>query len=260
MKPRRIEPDADHPVPLWLATGLLQGVGTPELARRFLATLERVVPASHCTIFALEQGGQASVIDAASAYGDAAAVTAREYIRQGFDRQDSNMIWLARKKTPRRSQAWIGHQNADEVANPDYRRRCYGDNSIRERVSILLLLDTGQRIAVSFYRNFGLDLFAEADLAWLAACAPLLMAAVVAHTRKTTGARTITPLRERLLADLPRRQREVLSYVLEGHTTRQVADLLRLSTTTVLTYRYRAFAALGVRTHRELLALAHRGR
>jgi DNA-binding CsgD family transcriptional regulator len=67
-------------------------------------------------------------------------------------------------------------------------------------------------------------------------------------------------LRQRLLAELPRRQREVMSYVLDGQTTRQVAETLGLSTTTVLTYRYRAFAALGVRTHRELLALAHRGR
>ena len=170
------------------------------------------------------------------------------------------MIWMARKKTPRRSQAWIGHQTADEVANPAYRRRCYGDTSIRERVSVLLLLDSGQRVAVSFYRNLGLEPYAAADLAWLSACAPILMAALVAHLRKVPGARPAAPLRERLLADLPRRQREVMAHVLEGRTTREVAALLRLSPTTILTYRYRAFATLGIRTQRELLALAHRSR
>lgn len=52
----------------------------------------------------------------------------------------------------------------------------------------------------------------------------------------------------------------MLAHVLEGRTTREIAKGLDLSPTTVLTYRYRAFAKLGVRTHRELLALADQGR
>jgi DNA-binding CsgD family transcriptional regulator len=47
-----------------------------------------------------------------------------------------------------------------------------------------------------------------------------------------------------------------LAHVLAGRTTRETAELLQLAPTTVLTYRYRAFAKLGVRTHRELLGLA----
>jgi DNA-binding CsgD family transcriptional regulator len=259
MKRWRIEARADTLLPLWLATGVIQGVGTPALAQCFLRTIQGAMPASHCTIFALEESGHASVVSAASSYGDVAAATAREYIRQGFDRQDSNMVWLARRKTPRRSQAWLSHQDAEEVANPAYRRLCYGENSIRERVSVLLLLDSGQRIAISFYRNLAFEGFVQSDLAWISACAPLLMAAVVAHVRKTTADAPLTPVREKILVDLPHRERQVMSHVLEGRTTKEVADLLRLSATTVLTYRYRAFAKLGVRTHRELLALVDRG-
>lgn len=259
MKRWRIEAHADRQIPVWLATGAIEGVGTPELAQCFLRTIQRAMPASHCTIFALEEDGHASVVSAASAYGDAASMTAYEYIRQGFDRQDSNMVWLARRKTPRRSQAWLSYQDAEEVANPAYRRLCYGENSIRERVSVLLLLDNGQRIAISFYRNLAFEGFVESDLAWIDGCAPLLMAAVTAHLRKTTGDAPLTPVREKILLDLPQRERQVMSHVLEGRTTKEVADLLGLSTTTVLTYRYRAFAKLGVRTHRELLALVDRG-
>lgn len=258
MKRWRLQIEAEQAIPVWLATGVLQGVGTAELARCFLATTQRAMAASHCTIFALDESGRASAISAASSYGDAAAETAHEYIRQGFDRQDSNMVWLARRKTPRRSQAWLSHQTADEVGNPAYRRLCYGENSIRERVSVLLLLDNGQRIAVSFYRGLAFEPFAQADLDWVAGTAPLLMAAVIAHQRKATAMPRLHPLRERILAELPRREREVLAQVLDGRTTREIAAALALSSTTVLTYRYRAFGKLGIRTHRELLALANR--
>ena len=68
----------------------------------------------------------------------------------------------------------------------------------------------------------------------------------------------MTQLHEKILLDLPHRERQVMSLILDGRTTKAAADLLRLSMTTVLTYRYRAFAKLGIRTHRELLALVHR--
>lgn len=260
MKRWRIQGEADRPVPTWLATDILQGVGTVELARCFLGTMRRAMAASHCTIFALDGNGRASVISAASAYGDAATETAHEYIRQGFDRQDSNMVWMANRKTPRRSQAWMSHQTAEEVGNPAYRRLCYGENSIRERVSVLLLLDTGQRIAVSFYRNLAFEPFAPADLDWVAGCAPLLMSGVIAHLRKAADVPRLMPLRERILTSLAHRERQVVTRVLDGCTTVEIAEALQLSSTTVLTYRYRGFAKLGVRTHRELLALADRGR
>lgn len=256
-------PPPDAPVPGGLALAAIAGIGSPRLADRLLQGMQTLLPASHCTVFALQADGRILAVSTASSYGDAAGATAREYVRHGFGRQDSNMVWLAARKTPRQSQTWMSHQFAEEVADAEYRRICYGDTGIRERTSVLLLLDDGQRIAVSFYRNLAFPGFSEAEFEKVEVCAPVLAAAVVAHVRATQVAPTAgsapPAADEKLLAALPRREREVLSQILAGHTSREIAARLALSLTTVLTYRYRAFRRLGLRSQRELMVWARQG-
>jgi len=245
-------------VPVGFAVRVVAAIGTPELARGLLEAMQRLMPASHCTVFALEGDGRVSAVSTASAHGVVAAITATEYYRNGFDLIDSNMVWLARKQTPRRSQTWLSHQCAEEVADPNYRRVCYGEPGIRERTSVLLLLDDGRRIAVSFYRNLAFAPFGPQDFDTIAACAPLLQEAVIAHVRQVGQHSAGAGLRQKILSSLPSRERQVITHVLAGRTTREAAEILRLAPTTVLTYRYRAFAKLGVRTQRELFAMLDR--
>jgi hypothetical protein len=83
--------------------------------------------------------GRIEAVSAASSYGSTAERTAERYVAQRFDLLDPNMTWLAARKLPQRAQLWLGHQRADEVADPAYRAACYGDVGIRERASVLLL-------------------------------------------------------------------------------------------------------------------------
>lgn len=119
-------------VPLGFVTGVIAGIGTAELAQDFLGAMQRVLPASHCTVFALEGDGRVSALSTASAHGAIATITATEYFRYGFDQLDSNMVWLSRKKTPVRSQTWMSHQRAEEVMDSHYRDVCYGQTGIRD--------------------------------------------------------------------------------------------------------------------------------
>jgi DNA-binding NarL/FixJ family response regulator len=61
------------------------------------------------------------------------------------------------------------------------------------------------------------------------------------------------------LAALTRRQRQVLQLLAEGHTNKEIADLLGLSPETVKSHRKTLMSALGVRgvAHLTQLALAH---
>jgi DNA-binding CsgD family transcriptional regulator len=220
--------------------------------------MRRLLPVMYCTVFALEADGKVSAVSTASNHGSEAETTAVEYVRQGFDRQDSNMVWLARKRAPVRSQVWISHQSEEEVANPEYRRICYGEPGISERTSVLLLLNDGRRIAISFYRGLAYPVFTEADFVQIAACAPILHAAVIAHLRTVSQDFAGKELYGKVLSQLASREREVIAHVLAGRTTVDTAQRLGLSPRTVLTYRYRAFAKLGVRTQRELLAILNR--
>ncbi len=243
-----------------LAMDLMAAIGSDDFADRLICAVRPALPANHCTVFALQDNGRVQVVSTASVIGDAASDTARAYARMGFDRQDSNMAWLAARKTARQIQYWLGHQFADEVANEHYRRVCYGENGIRERLSLLVLYPDGYRVAISFYRNHSFADFAESDLAWLRGVSRLIAAAVRQHVHQrhgSTGARVTAAVPVQRMAQLPRREREMLAHILDGCTTREAAERMGVAHTTALTYRYRAFAHLDVRNQRELLSKLH---
>lgn len=240
-------------IPLPFVTKVIAGIGTEDLAQYILDAMQPLLPASHCTLFALESTGRVSALSTASAHGAVASITAIEYYRNRFDLLDNNMTWLSRKRVPARSQLWMSHQFSDDVSDEHYRELCYTKPGIRERASVLLLDRDGFRVAISFYRNLSFELFSGEDFDTIIRCAPVLQEAVLAHVRKTARRAVSDALHHRILTNLAHRERQVISYLLAGKTSRETAALLELSETTVLTYRYRAFAKLGIRSQRDLL-------
>lgn len=252
MKYWKIKAPHDN-VPLSFVTSVIAGIGTEELAQYILAAMQPSVPASHCTLFALESNGRVSALSTASAHGAVASITAVDYYSNRFDLLDNNMTWLSRKRVPARSQLWMSHQFAEDVSEPRYRELCYTKPGIRERASILLLDRNGFRAAISLYRNLSFELFSERDFDTLTRCAPVLEEAVLAHVRKTSRRAVSDALHHRILTNLAHREKQVISWLLAGKTSRETAALMGLSETTVLTYRYRAFAKLGIKSQRDLL-------
>lgn len=245
-----------------LAVGMLAGVGRPQFAQGLLETLMPVLPASHCGVFALDAAAEVSAVSYASAYGDQAAITSAIYIGRALFRRDANVQWLAARKTATRSQTWLLHQQADEIADAEYRQACFGDTGIRERLALLLLTADDRRFIVNLYRNLSLPVYTAADRTLLSTVAPLIEATLMAHLRVTEGTLSddVPPVTTELLKPLSGRERQVIAQVVAGRTTKEVAALLGLSANTVLTYRYRAFRTLGIRTQRELLAMVGSGR
>jgi len=262
LKRRRIRLAADTPLDASVAVGIVAGIGTPNLADGFLAAMQQVLPLTFCTVFALGANGRVVTVSTASNYGDAALQTSERYIENRFDLLDPNMVWLSARALPKQPQLWLSHQHADEVADPAYRAACYGDVGIRERASVLLLLPTGQRAAVSFYRSLAMPEFAEEDFALIARHGALLAEATAAHSRGLVGAAKTSiavaaPIEPRLLA-LTVREREVIGHLLAGRTAKETAREVGLELSTVRTHQYRAFRRLGIRTLKALLLGASR--
>ncbi|SFM98887.1 helix-turn-helix transcriptional regulator [Variovorax sp. OV329] len=236
---------------------LLSGVGTQHLARSYLDAMHRLMPVTFCTVFAVGGSGRIETVSAASSYGSTAERTAERYVAQRFDLQDPNMVWLAARALPKRPQLWLGHQRAEEVADPAYRAACYGDVGIRERASVLLLLPGGQRAAVSFYRSLAQPEFGASDFEVIEAHAELLAAATAAHGRSAAATQGVVQAEfgSRLLG-LSLREREVIDQLRAGRTAKEAARELGIELSTVRTHQYRAFRRLGIRTQKDLLRAA----
>jgi len=245
---------AERAVAMPLVSDVLAGVGTSHLAASYLNAMHRVLPVTFCTVFAVSATGRIETVSAASTYGNTAERTAERYVAQRFDLLDPNMAWLAGRQLPKRAQLWLGHQHAEEVADPAYRAACYGDVGIRERASVLLLLPTGQRAAVSFYRSLAQPDFGPPDFALLEAHAALLADATAAHGRISLAAReAVEPSLASRLLGLSLREREVIGHLLAGMTAKEAAREIGIELTTVRTHQYRAFRRLGIGSLKDLL-------
>lgn len=254
MKRWRIHPN-EHAIATSVVSGVLAGIGTAHLAASLLAAMQRELPVTFCTVFAVGATGRIETVSAASSYGSTAERTAERYVAQRFDLLDPHMVWLAARKLPRQAQLWLGHHRGDELADPAYRAACYGEVGIRERASVLLLQSTGQRAAVSFYRSLAQPEFGAEDFALIATHAALLAEATAAHGRSAVAAReaAVPPALAARLLGLSLREREVIGQLLAGRTAKEAARALGVELTTVRTHQYRAFRRLGIRTQKELL-------
>ena len=249
--------DAERALCEPLPIELVQAIGNNNFAKRLLEAMRNDLPCSHCSVFALQSNGRVETISTGSAIGETAALNAREYSRLGFDLQDSNVVWLNRRKPGKGLRLWVSHQRAEEIADEEYRFVCYGSSGIRERLSLLAIIPEGNRLVVNFYRNLSYSSFGTSDVAWLEGIAPLLHACVMGHLRCLAW-KPSQGMQKRLMSELTSREREVITHILAGMTTKEAAAAMRISPTTALTYRYRAFRRLGVRTARELTQLGGR--
>ena len=242
----------DNPLAAGVVGGVLAGIGTPALAARYLAAMQGLLPVTFCTVFAVGASGRIETVSAASSYGQTAERTAQRYVAQRFDRVDPHLCWLAARKHPARAQLWLGHHLGEELLDADYRAACYTEVGIRERASVLQLLPSGRRTAISFYRSLAQPVFNAADFALLGAHAALLADATAAHGRMLVTASKPAASAERLLQLSPR-EREVVQQLGAGRTAQEAASALGVSITTVRTLQYRAFRRLGLRSVKDLL-------
>jgi DNA-binding NarL/FixJ family response regulator len=113
--------------------------------------------------------------------------------------------------------------------------------ALREWASGVLLRRTARRELLWALRKL------MADKVYLPAC-------IVQEPKELQDPRSPTPRQK----DLTRRQREVLQLLAEGRTMKDIADILRLSTSTVAFHKYKIKHTFGLRSNVELLRLAIR--
>lgn len=153
-------------------------------------------------------------------------------------------------------QAW------DEIPESDYRSTCYEALELIDRVSIFGG-DAGRKVMVSAYRHGAQGAFSSQDVWRFADLAPMLASLLDKHLQLCGLAdqprQTQPPdLGEHLTEHCPSlssRERQVCIRIAQGLTAKEIAHELHLELSSVITYKNRAFAKLGMGSRRELLKI-----
>ena len=249
-----------HPATGLLSAGAaaINALGEPGFPDVFLALTAEAVPVDLCSAFALDQSGRMRFLFASGwtpHASDFARAASTGYART-YWRSDPMM---ARLPGPAATAA-ITCQRGDKIADKHYRQACYEAPGVVERVSIQGRTGAGL-IQVGLYRTRDRGFFTAEDLTRLKPVGDVLVALAAKHGAMTAvQTASLAPDRgavqdqvASMYAGLSRRECEVCAALLCGSTAKEAARLIGIEPSSVVTYRKRAFAKLGLATTPELL-------
>jgi DNA-binding CsgD family transcriptional regulator len=244
---------------LWeSAADVIHAIATPRFGATALGAANRLVHVDHCSLIRIAVGAPAEVIEARSVSPQSQASRATVAYIDHCYRFDPNRL-LLRDASRLRGTVLTSRLCAEEVAERTYRVTCWEQPGILDRVSLVTATADGSLVALNFYRERGSDLFSNRDIDQLRGAARFLAAASVRHVELLAHA-TFDPgvWRQRLRArrpELTARELDVLALMLAGRTLKEAAETLGVAHSSVVTYRERAYARLGVNNAKELRQL-----
>lgn len=265
-------PAAALDLPLVQVSALLARLGQAErhaVAEDLLRLVGAQVPLAQCTIFAFEAGRRPAIV----AVGDRSRtqelpLIAEAYVNRFHRLDGSAAVMQAELAAAQRAGAaepriLLHRQRGADIAHAEYRRRCYEQPQVAERLAVLALYEGRRWLSVNLYRGTEHGPFDDAAIATIEAFAPLIVHAVRLHH---TGQAVHQDLADLLLARLVRRfpaltqrDRDVVAALMDGLSTEDLAQRLGLTLASARTYCKRLHRKLGVAGQRELLALLMRG-
>ena len=236
----------------------IAALGRAAFASELLATLNRAVPVDHVCLMRVVDRARPPVLESASWRGGTHVADGQRAYLAGLYRFDPNL------SLPERPGVAVLRLRRESVANLEYRAACYARAGLLARLTVATT-QAGDRLFLNLYRLEPSGPFTAEEVATIEALAPLLGALAGKHVgmlgmllRSRDRGDRIAALAARLHAldgRLTRRETDVLARVLLGVTSDGIALDLGVGLNTVLTYRKRAYARLGVTSQAELFSL-----
>ena len=241
--------------PQALLAQLIGRIGRDEFGPGLLDLSRSAVGADHVTAFATTAGGGLRTIIAENGGPrNVARTVAGRYVQHHWRGDPVARLLSARADRDRRI---IVDIHADDVEQGDYRRECYAAIHLDHRLSVAESRD-GRTMRLNFYRGRGAD-FRDEDIGCLGGMADMLLAmlwrhdeAMAVHPTDDVEARFNARLAT-LEPALSERERQVCALIGLGVTSEGIGLRLDIGLNTVLTYRKRAYARLGISSQNELM-------
>ena len=147
-----------------------------------------------------------------------------------------------------------------DINHDAYRHDCYSSVELVDRFSIIRH-HGAETIRLNLYRSAQRGRFRASDFAPVLESAVIMFALLAkhdVHRSADAGSGDADILARRLrqvMPQLPRRELDVCVGIVQGKSSEAIALALGISINTVLTYRKRAYARLGISSHNELMRL-----
>jgi DNA-binding CsgD family transcriptional regulator len=242
---------------------MIDAIGSQDasaFAQSVLSVARNYVRVCHCTVFAFQTHRNPELVSAASLAGSSIAQDAASpYIRDFFRKDEIQNIILKRGRHPSNGNIFVHRQSIEDISDTDYRTACYGRLNITERIANLIRVRHDVWISVNLYRDVSDGRLIESDMEAIRNLSSLFAHSAARHYTIDADGRSHV---RNTLADelssqshtLTDRERQVVLRILDGYTTKIIALELKISPSTVVTYRARAYEKLGVSCRAELFA------
>lgn len=231
----------------------VRAAGTDEFGDSLIAALAGLVEIEHCVLVNVKpRDAHISALASRRARGVATRLT--EAYVGGCYRDDPLVREFAPAETIRPPMPAVRSLMMDRESNAEYFERFFIEPGIADKLSIIAP-GVGHTAFLSVYRSTAMGRFSERDKACIAAFADFLAALASTHSRLRATPSVPREVSIKWHTALSERERSVAKLLGQGETAKTVGAILALSPASVVTYKQRALAKLGIGTQRELVAL-----
>jgi DNA-binding CsgD family transcriptional regulator len=238
----------------------VSAAGSARFDAALLAALRSVAPVDHLTALVLPEGGVLRAVAVASALDRSAARSlTRDFVARRHVEDPILREFLA---TRRRRRTVLRRHDRARLPSADYAERFFGRAGIVDKLSVLWR-DAGGCFYVNLYRDRRSGRFSEAEARAVGATAAMIASLVRLHAGRLAPGDALPRAGGRaahvpLLLDerLTPREAAVVAGILRGQPAEGIALDLGIAASSVVTFRRRAYAKLGVSGRAELFARA----
>jgi LuxR family transcriptional regulator, activator of tox operons len=238
---------------------LIASVGSPSFERSLFQIAREATNCEHVTAFVSTDRSLARLLFAVNRGAKPIARTiADKYLKHYWNHDPANVICSGNAAPSYEFAVRVYSNDIDHVA---YRWDCYSSVDLVDRLSIIRR-SNDETIRLNLYRSGRRGRFAAGEVDSVLENATLMFALIAKHDAQRhalseTGKLEIARRRLAHAApELSARERDVCLGIMQGQSSEAIALGLGISINTVLTYRKRAYARLGISSHNELMRLA----
>lgn len=246
---------------------LVESVGTPRFEQHLFRAVQESFRCEHLSAFAVSATARPRVLFAANrGAAPVARTAANAYVDRHWNADPVNNVIRHERDLTR---GLLIHMTGEEMIRLRYRRACYSmEDWRRDGVNLAhklcLVRQRGEDvIKVNFYRHRDAGAFDADDLRRIVESSDVLLAFLVKHAPAASCASThsqrlqFQACIQQISPHMPHREVEVCAAIAAGMGSKAIGQTLNIGLNTVLTYRKRAYARLGICSQNELVRLIY---